>query len=483
MIRPTPEPSDASELDALRARIAELEAREAEHERSERVQAALYRIAEAASGASDLQAFYREVHATVATLMSAKNFYIALYDDRRKAINFPYYVDAVDTDIPDPNLWEPFGVGNARGTTAYVLRTGQPELIDLERHEQLVTAGEVESLGVIGGEWLGAPLGPTNGRSGLSSARTTSPTSITPRRTSTCSHSSASTSVRRSPASGRSRRPVSGTPSWASSTRSAAPWPTSSTSRPSSISSVSGSGRSSSRPPCSSHCSMRPRTRSASAYSVDAGHRLEPNAIELGPGLTSVIIKTGRPVRAASDEEAIALGAVQIGGSDTESFLGVPIMSGDRVTGVIGLERLEKSAFGENDERLLSTLATSMGVALENARLFDETKRLLAETDHRARELSVINEIGAALAKQLDFHSIVELIGKRDLGDVRRTFDVRRHVRQYHGLDHVPVRARRGPRVEAEPIEYGSGLTSIVIETGKPAAHPDPRGVDQPRAR
>ena len=52
---------------------------------SERVEAALYRIAEAASAASDLQAFYREVHATVGTLMSAENFYIALYDDQRKA--------------------------------------------------------------------------------------------------------------------------------------------------------------------------------------------------------------------------------------------------------------------------------------------------------------------------------------------------------------------------------------------------------------
>ena len=102
-------------LDALRARIEELEVREAEHARSEQVQAALYRIAEAASAAEDLQAFYREVHATVATLMFAENFYIALYDDRRKAINFPYYIDTVDLDIPDPTVWEPFGVGNARG--------------------------------------------------------------------------------------------------------------------------------------------------------------------------------------------------------------------------------------------------------------------------------------------------------------------------------------------------------------------------------
>ena len=59
---PHPAPDDDREgrdLDGLRARIAELEARDAAHERTERVQAALYRIAEAASAAQDLQAFYR----------------------------------------------------------------------------------------------------------------------------------------------------------------------------------------------------------------------------------------------------------------------------------------------------------------------------------------------------------------------------------------------------------------------------------------
>jgi len=83
---PVDAPPMTSEVERLNARIAALEARDAEHERSERVQAALYRIAEAASAASDLQAFYREVHATVGTLMYAENFYIALYDEQRQAI-------------------------------------------------------------------------------------------------------------------------------------------------------------------------------------------------------------------------------------------------------------------------------------------------------------------------------------------------------------------------------------------------------------
>jgi GAF domain-containing protein len=46
---------------------------------------------------------------------------------------------------------------------------------------------------------------------------------------------------------------------------------------------------------------------------------------------------------------------------------------------VISLQNLDREdAFSEQDVRLLSTLAASLSVALENARLFDETKRLLA---------------------------------------------------------------------------------------------------------
>ena len=113
---------------------AELEARVAELERDLRVQRALVRIAEAAAAAEDLQAFYREVHETLQGLTHARNFYIALYDDQRGAINFPYYADDVDPDIPDPRAWEPFGVGDARGTTAYVLRSGVPQHFTAERH-------------------------------------------------------------------------------------------------------------------------------------------------------------------------------------------------------------------------------------------------------------------------------------------------------------------------------------------------------------
>ena len=54
-----------------------------------------------------------------------------------------------------------------------------------------------------------------------------------------------------------------------------------------------------------------------------------------------------------------------------------------------------------------------MGVALENARLFDETQRLLKETEQRATELAVINRIQEGMAAELDFQAIVDLVGDK----------------------------------------------------------------------
>jgi GAF domain-containing protein/CheY-like chemotaxis protein len=203
-------------------------------------------------------------------------------------------------------------------------------------------------------------------------------------------------------------------------------------------------------------------------YDIDEGARFDRGILKLGPGITSKVIETGRPMRLSTIEDQVAAGAIQIGGSPTQSWLGVPILAGDRVVGVVGLESIERYAFSEADERLLTTLATSMGVALENARLFDETKRLLAEADQRAAELAVINEIGTALAKQLDFEEICELVGER----VRAIFHAPSvAIGLYDSASRViswPYELDEGVRHASDPFELGPGLTSRVITTRRP---------------
>ncbi len=138
------------------------------------------------------------------------------------------------------------------------------------------------------------------------------------------------------------------------------------------------------------------------------------SSVPLGEGLTSRIITTRRPIRLGSSADADALGAIwREDEPRTESYLGVPIVAGDRAIGTIALIAAEANAYSEDDERLLSTFASSMGVALENARLFDETKRLLTETDERAAELAIINSVQEGLAQNLDMQAMYELVGDK----------------------------------------------------------------------
>src|SRR5205814_6748194 len=132
----------------------------------------------------------------------------------------------------------------------------------------------------------------------------------------------------------------------------------------------------------------------------------------------------------------------------------IPILGSDRVLGLIVLEDYEhEDAFGEAEVRLLSTVAASMGVALENARLFDETQRLFKAEQQRAAELVVINSIQQGMASKLEFQAVVDLVGDK-LREVFNTGDI--GIRWYEtetGLMHYLYQYEHGTRqtVTARP--------------------------------
>jgi diguanylate cyclase (GGDEF)-like protein len=128
----------------------ELTAEVHERQRSERLQAALFRIAELASATTSLTEFYAAVHAIVGELLYARNFFIALLSDDGAELDFPYSVDERDPVRPRRRL--------AKGLTEFVLRTDQALLADRDAIERLARAGEVLSFGARSVCWLGVPL-------------------------------------------------------------------------------------------------------------------------------------------------------------------------------------------------------------------------------------------------------------------------------------------------------------------------------------
>lgn len=118
--------------------------------KNELIRETLYEISESVIVTNDMFTLYKKIHQAVSNMMSAKNFFIALYDDQKNMLSFPYMVDEYDP----PFASKPFG----KGLTEYILRTGEPELIDAERDLELRQSGEVELIGTPSAIWLGIPL-------------------------------------------------------------------------------------------------------------------------------------------------------------------------------------------------------------------------------------------------------------------------------------------------------------------------------------
>ena len=102
-----------------------------------------------------------------------------------------------------------------------------------------------------------------------------------------------------------------------------------------------------------------------------------------------------------------------LSGEPAKSALFVPLVVGGRATGVISLQNLDRThAFSESDQQLLETLAGSLSVALENARLVHETRQ-------RNAELALINSVQESIAGELDQQAIYDLVGEK----LREIFD------------------------------------------------------------
>ena len=183
------------------------------------------------------------------------------------------------------------------------------------------------------------------------------------------------------------------------------------------------------------------------------------------------ILQTRQPVVANNPAEYAAQGITTVPGTDQSlSAVGVPILGSDRALGTIALEDYEReNAFGEAEVRLLTTVAASMGIALENARLFDETQRLLKETEQRAAELAVINRIQEGMAAELDFQAIVDLVGDK-LREVFNTGDIgiRWHDPKAN-LNHFLYQYEHGIRQNTRPsTPREGGPWSTMVKTRQP---------------
>jgi GAF domain-containing protein/CheY-like chemotaxis protein/HPt (histidine-containing phosphotransfer) domain-containing protein len=200
-------------------------------------------------------------------------------------------------------------------------------------------------------------------------------------------------------------------------------------------------------------------------YSITRGVRDPVDTVEPS-GLTAHVLRTREPLlinEGIADRLAEIGGPVMVrSGGPAMSVLFVPLIVAGRATGRISLQNLDREhAFTEADVRLLTTIAGSLSVALENARLFEETRQ-------RAAELAIVNNVGQALAEQLDLDALIEALGDQ----LREVFAadlvyVALHDRATDMIEFAYY-SEAGERRANPPLRYGEGLTSRILQTREP---------------
>ena len=130
-------------------------------------------------------------------------------------------------------------------------------------------------------------------------------------------------------------------------------------------------------------------------YNPDTGvQHIASRLADEGGGFTAEVIRTKRPLifNSTHDENAevefLAQGGLLEGDMHIpDTYLAVPMLAADEVIGVIAVKSYhEDRRYGEDDQRLLSTLAGAISIAIQNARQFEMARR-------RAERERLINEI------------------------------------------------------------------------------------------
>ena len=132
------------------------------------------------------------------------------------------------------------------------------------------------------------------------------------------------------------------------------------------------------------------RKENEAVYMVEGQHRWPPQRIPAGRGLSRKVIAGGKTMviddLSPDDKSVIHFGTPE---QKVRSVLAVPLRIGE-TTGMISAQCYQPRAYGEEEQALLEMLAVHAAIAVENARLFAETRRRLNESE-------VVNRISTTL--------------------------------------------------------------------------------------
>jgi GAF domain-containing protein len=139
------------------------------------------------------------------------------------------------------------------------------------------------------------------------------------------------------------------------------------------------------------------------SYVLELGEEVNRPSAAATEGLAGVVVRSRQPLLLDENVEQQAAGlGVRLEQKPPASWLGVPLLVGDRLVGLIIVQDYERArSFSEDDVALLSTVAGQMATALQNTQLLEQVQRT-------ARRERLIHEISSKVRQSPDIETVLE---------------------------------------------------------------------------
>ena len=127
-------------------------------------------------------------------------------------------------------------------------------------------------------------------------------------------------------------------------------------------------------------------------------------SLAVGEGIIGRVAMNGVPIRTDDIREDPRSAQRDVDEREgIRSMLAVPLRVGEEIIGVISTFATAVGAFGAHHQTLLEAFADQAGIAIQNARLFEERVRW-------ARQMQALNEAGRAVNRSLDPNETIRVI-------------------------------------------------------------------------
>ncbi len=379
-----------------------------ERKRTEQVQQAIYRISQAVVTTAGLDELFHSIHHSLVELMPVENFYIALYDSSKDLLSFPYFVDQYDQP-PPPAKPE-------RGLTEYVIRTGKPLWAPEEVFQQLIRQGEVKSLGSDSIDWIGVPLKLDEGVTGVMVAQSYKEGVFYNQEDLDLMEfvsTQVAVSIERKKAEDALRVSLEDTRQYAErmALLNRVARAISTTLNLDDLLKIVYHEIIKAVPADSFFVALYDKHTDQLEFRirVDGEIHEAPYVRPLGNALTAEVVNHRKYLLVRDYElEKDHLPEMTLWGTGlpSRSWLGVPMQLAEDVLGVISVQSYSPNAFGEREQEFLSTIADTVAIAIENARLYEAEKR-------RTARLTQIVKLGIDLASLRQEGEILDTLVNR----------------------------------------------------------------------